>query len=137
MIFLQVILSILSHLGCCNFWKLKSSRYFALDCTYCGFTAPPTHSTRFSLRENHKYSLWTLFLQSLRRSDRCDEVNIFKRTYHQILNVITKTFYCFRNQYYQNLLDLILKIYWILNMLKSARTFNVSRKKHIQDSVNL
>ena len=38
------------------------------NCKNGGFAAPPYGSTRFSLRENYKCSLWNLPLQSLKPS---------------------------------------------------------------------
>ena len=68
LVFLVVILSILTHLGCCNNRKLKSPWGLTPVPTWWVYSAS-YGPTLFSLRENYKCLLWTLPLQSLRPSD--------------------------------------------------------------------
>ena len=68
LIFLLVILSVSSRLGCCNFLKLQTSWDFYQDHIrwVCSISYDPT---QFSLLENYKCTLWTFPLQSLRPSN--------------------------------------------------------------------
>ena len=66
--FLPVILSIVTHLEYCNDQKLQSSWGSAPDPIFWVYSASTTLH-KFSLRENYKYRLWTLPLQSMRHSD--------------------------------------------------------------------
>ena len=68
LIFLLVILSVSSRLGCCNCLKLQSSWDFYQDHIrwVCSIPYDPT---QFSLLENYKCTLWTFPLQSLRPSN--------------------------------------------------------------------
>ena len=71
LIFLLVILSILSHLGCCNVRKVQSYCRFVPDPIWCVYSTP-YRPTLFSIRENDKYPSWTLSHESLRPSDGPD-----------------------------------------------------------------
>ena len=58
---------ILSHVACCNGRKLQNSWCFVPDSTWWVYSAR-YGPMRLSLRENYKYPLWTLPLQSLKLS---------------------------------------------------------------------